>query len=217
MQRRIVSLGGVCEVAYQIKLHTDKQDADYFDWLITPFDALIEAVRNDFRDFFKLQDLKIHSSNKCIVNVATGVYYFHDFPLDENRSVLLDFEVYYDNARSKFTHLMNKFLSLGLFDGQVVFVRRELTLSAAETLCETLESKFPKLNFKLICVNSDNSGCFQAPSNRIERITVPRSGKNGLGESESWCQELKRIGLTDTGYKKTYAQIVKVGRNYVFE
>lgn len=217
MQQRVISLGAICEVAYQVKLHTDKLDADYFDWLITPYDALIGAIKNDFEGFFKLEDLKIYDDQKSVINTKTHVYYFHDFPLSDERTVLPDFPLYYEQAKSKYDHLKGKFLALESFPGRAIFIRRDLSPDSAIFLYKTLEERFPKLDFHLVSANSADHNWPQCSDKKIFCIEVPKTGPDGLEHAEPWCQELKRIGLTDTGYKKTYPEIVKAGRHHVFE
>ena len=214
----LISLGSVCEVAYQIKLHTDKDESDYFDWLITPIAAVVFALERNFEGMFDLNDLEIFANGEAVHNKKTGIMYLHTFPLSEDRLVLPNFRDLYPDASSKFLHFRRKFLALKDRNDPVTFIRRDVSPEEASLLCETIRRNFSKLKFRLIAVNVPGEYPNDGFNNdSVKQIEVPKSGPGGLGVSEIWCQEFIRIGLVDHGFRKEYHQIVKTGKHYVFE
>ncbi len=44
----VISLGAACAPAWQIRNFTEQETAFPFDWLVLPFNSLLEILRNDF-------------------------------------------------------------------------------------------------------------------------------------------------------------------------
>ena len=56
MNQRIVSLGGNCMLTMEVRKFFGIQAANLFDWWITPGDALVLLVENDFAGLFSRRE-----------------------------------------------------------------------------------------------------------------------------------------------------------------
>lgn len=109
---RVVGLGEICRAKYNIerkwteygrtslRATTDCLTRTVFDWQATPYFALLEYLRRDFRGLFELDDLGMLDGR--VVNERYGTLHRHDFPDNP------DIAVHYTAARSRHDHLCNK-------------------------------------------------------------------------------------------------------------
>ena len=203
----LISVGSTCETAFEIRMHTPKGDADFFDWLITPFDALVGAIRSDFTDLLRPEDLYLQDDKNFVVNRATGIKYGHVFKRDGNGDIITDFLSDLDRVVSIFRHLKGK-LDKRVVSGEPLgFVRRGLTPDEAVMLRDTIADRYPALAFKIIAVNATPVDCAARDPDRFIDLTIPDSGPDGLGHADAWGAALVAAGLTDTPHVRTKDQV----------
>src|SRR3954467_14056898 len=63
---RLISLGNFCQTAYQLRRITGDERASFFDWLVTPADALVRVLEADFAGVFE-------PANLALTEDGTGV------------------------------------------------------------------------------------------------------------------------------------------------
>jgi len=124
---RVVGLGGNCRAKHNIerkwteyrrtslRATTDCLTRTVFDWQATPYPALLEYLRRDFRGMFELEDLGMLDGR--VVNERYGTLHRHDFP--ENP----DLARHYATARSRHDHLCNKTRSAVTSPLPTLFIR----------------------------------------------------------------------------------------------
>lgn len=199
---RLVSLGYTCEVAFEIRMHTPKNDADYFDWLITPFDALIGALNSRFEHQLHADDLYLEGDKNFVVNRRTGIKFGHIFKRKDH-DIIDDFLSDLDRVNSIFSYLSEKFERNANRGEPLGFVRRNLSSAEAQILADTISSLYPRLDFKIIAVNAENLNCAALDPMRFCDLVIPPSGNDGLGHPEPWAAELIAKGLTETPFIRT--------------
>jgi len=109
---RVVGLGKICRAKHNIerkwteyrrtslRATTDCLTRTVFDWQATPYPALLEYLRRDFRGMFELADLGMFEGR--VINERYGTLHRHDFPDNP------DLAQHYAAARSRHDHLCNK-------------------------------------------------------------------------------------------------------------
>lgn len=205
---RMVSLGRACEVAFQIRMHSDKIDSDFFDWLITPFDGLMAALRSNLDGLLEADELYLQNDKNFVNNKKTGIQYGHVFMRDENHNIPDNFLDDLPRVRNKFDYLKEKFFSNAKSEDPICFIRRDISSIQAKILEEQIEAMFPSLDFKLACVNAEDVGLSDAKSPRVIDLRIVNGAHDGLGFPESWAEALTGAGLTTKPFVKTKEDIV---------
>ncbi|UTV56513.1 DUF1796 family putative cysteine peptidase [Burkholderia arboris] len=120
----IISLGGHCQTAYQIRRHFGTDKAYPFDWWVTPTKALVELLESGFVDIFREEHMKIvhEDSGPAVMCNRYGLMHYHDFDEAKINGVYSPYLVRSKCAQnnSKFAYLISRLLNLS---GKVLFVR----------------------------------------------------------------------------------------------
>lgn len=164
----IVSLGGMCEPAWNIRNTFRTEDAYPFDWLITPGDSLIRILKDDMRHVGRIENLQIVSDGETVRCKHYEILHHHDFRRSPDHKIIPELESQVEGIRSKYRFLWQRFLTR-CSSGQVLFVRAEGNYSPAndwiprgwdwdDELCAALERKFPSLDFDLLAVRGHAHG-----------------------------------------------------------
>lgn len=64
MFKNYVSLGGACDVAKGLKKYYLRSQSGPFDWLVSPFEGVIDCIENQFEDFLVRENLDLDLENK---------------------------------------------------------------------------------------------------------------------------------------------------------
>jgi hypothetical protein len=190
MNQRIVSLGGNCMLTLEVRKFFGIQAANLFDWWITPGDALVLLVENDFDGLFSPENFKIISDGRSVANLRYGILHHHDFPRDEQDDRVKAIEER-DIQRNldKFAYLKRRWDDLAGNEGPVLFVRfawdiaepllagipPEPVRADPARLIAALDRKFPLLDYQILFIDAPrvtlehqkvlhcNSGAFTEP------------------------------------------------------
>ena len=80
---RIISLGGRCAVAHNLRRFFDFGEAFPFDWWITPFDGLIKFLANPDPDWlYDPAELDLTANKGSVRHSDLGIRLHHEFPRD---------------------------------------------------------------------------------------------------------------------------------------
>lgn len=123
---RVVGIGQICRAKYNIerkwlerhtslRATTDCLTRTVFDWQATPYLALLEYLRRDFRGMFEIGDLGMRDGR--VVNERFGTLHVHDFPNAPNLSD------HYAAAKSRHDHLCNRTREIMTAPQDTLFVR----------------------------------------------------------------------------------------------
>jgi hypothetical protein len=169
MQQRVVSLGGNCMGTMEMRKFYGVEAANLFDWWITPGDALVRLIENDFDDLFAAEYLKMVGDRKSVANLRYGILHHHDFPRNdvEDRVIAITREDLQRN-REKFAYLKKRWDELGDNPGPVLFVRYAWSMGEpllagippdamgadAARLIAVLDHKFPRLDYEVLLIDA---------------------------------------------------------------
>lgn len=176
-----ISLGFFCSVALELE-RLGLRSASYpFDWCISDFKGVIQAIDSHFDDFLKYDDLSqnmdIHEQYK---NDKYNIYFFHDFdrylPLEEQISTV---KVRYDRRIERFYKNISE---------PTIFIRyisdKGLTEDGKTNELDWIENNYDKIIMLLKSFNSDNDIIFIAnqgvSSHKIKIYSVEKDKNDSV-------------------------------------
>ena len=74
----VISLGGLCQVPYQVEQRFGLRISSPFDWLVTPLEAVTKILADDGASFGQAASPRFDGATA--VCDRYGVAYHHDFP-----------------------------------------------------------------------------------------------------------------------------------------
>jgi hypothetical protein len=150
----LVSVGAVCQTAYQINRHTRRDDALFFDWIGSFGDAYKSIFLED-AEFLRPHHWEIVDyGGMRVLDKGTGLKYQHDFPVIDKVDNLIDpaqVEAHLATARAKALHLKHKTLAR-IGEAEAVFLIRYEEIASLERALERLadiRAHFCRLNPKV--------------------------------------------------------------------
>ncbi|MGB8468330.1 MAG: DUF1796 family putative cysteine peptidase [Candidatus Babeliales bacterium] len=166
-QNIAISLGGCCTNALMLREYNVRQAAYPFDWIISPFDSLYQAIADDFKYFLDVAYLHV-ASNNCMVIDYYGLYYVHDFPtidspaaIKEHKAVSMrpitplrnDWEKYLPQIQEKYQRRIERFRTALRSKDHVFLFRSDISKEQAIRLRDLLETMYPAAQFTLIVLD----------------------------------------------------------------
>jgi len=169
IKQRVVSLGGNCMGTMEMRKYFGVEAANMFDWWITPGDALVRLIENDFADLFLPRNLQLVGNSRSVANTRYGILHHHDFPRNdaEDRIIgLSDADI--ERNREKFAYLKKRWDDLGDNGGPVLFIRYGWQMGEpmlagippeplgadATRLIAALDRKFPRLDYQILFIDA---------------------------------------------------------------
>lgn len=102
--RQVISLGYFCSVASELERLGYREASYPFDWCISSFKGVIEAIQNHFNDYFAYEMLSQHDQiREHYRNDAYDIQFFHDF----NRYQSLEKQL--ENVKKKYEKRIERF------------------------------------------------------------------------------------------------------------
>jgi len=120
----VLSLGGFCQVTYQLKMAGVKHSHSPFDWLITPLESVERVISDEGAQFCtKVSQYDNGFNNgKDVLCEQYNLMYAHEFPVDPSGNPEITDE-YCMRARSKLLHKTRVFIDACERPGRKLFVR----------------------------------------------------------------------------------------------
>lgn len=210
---RVISIGGVCQVAWQIEQHFGFRTTSPFDWLVTPLAAIDRVLTDDGAAFGK--DVALCGDTALCRHY--GVAYHHEFPRDDARRPLVSDETL-AACREKLRHKYERFCSaladrrptlfirmLGHLRAGALYVRDPdpVTTDDLNRLAASLERKFPRLPFAIAYVYQReftwNRYDKAALDPRIHPFALPyRPQDDWKGDPANWAKLFRRFSFAMT-------------------
>ena len=147
----VISLGGTCQVAFQLKRLELRKESMPFDWVfLTEPEDIIRAVESDFDGWLTLENLveECESQSECrrITDTKFNAIHQHIFPKDKT------YEEAYPEVKDIVTRRLNRVLSLKGQDKDILFVRLKISVDDARRLGAIIREKYGP-NAYLLVVN----------------------------------------------------------------
>lgn len=145
----IISLGGACEVAWELQQHNLRKESLPFGWLLTPFESLCLLLEHHFEGFLQKENLEKLNWNGCwIKDKRYEIIFGHDFHGD------VHWMGDYDQVKAKYMRRIERFYRVLASATSVLFIRMHISKQDSVFLVNLLKKLFPNLNFSLLVVGS---------------------------------------------------------------
>jgi hypothetical protein len=202
----VVSLGGLCQVAYQIEHWFGYRFNSPFDWLVTPLEAIAKVLDDDGGSFSK--KVRVMFNGETAVCCYYGVAYQHEYLRDANRFVQIDVDALVA-SQSKMRHKYNKLKDRLSSGPKTLFIRmgghhdsayplpyvadpRPTTTTDLNALCAALGAKFPELSFELAFVYLERFTTLDVDPDKLDRrvkvfALLDDDGSEWTGRMASWA------------------------------
>ena len=201
----VFSLGGSCQVAYQLKRRGLRTKSGPFDWFTVRMDALLRILENDFRDFMLFENLVVEQNREGRLAVrdrlstVLSLHDFHGAPDDPN-SPICD----YDEFRAKVDRRVAAFRKDVASSPSMLFVRSGGTREQALELLTLLESMRAGRKTALIVVGDTDEMAeeWRRPNLYSVRIRFPKGKGQWRGIDAEWDKALDDVRLTHTSLRQ---------------
>lgn len=122
----IASAGDWCGPAHNIRRRFAQTRSYPFDWWITPFDATMKLLAEDFQGMAQLENLQIVLANMSVYCNRYGLLHHHDFVRDpETQQIVPELAPQLEKLQQQITRRVNR-LKQDVIGRRVLFVRSGL-------------------------------------------------------------------------------------------
>ncbi len=197
---RIISLGALCEVAFQARRFARAERAYPFDWWITPMAGVGKALEAGTDAVFAPEHLvKVpdYGGDRALYSRLSGTVHLHEYPKAED-FLLLGEDAIAATLQSKYAFLHRRMLD-DCQAGTILFVRQRMAEhdpkgEALETAVEQLLGQLSALGPDVHLLLLDYSEV--QPHPRLIQARVPRlNDVNDLGSRKGWDLMFRSAGI----------------------
>lgn len=197
----IISLGGACETAYNLRRHFGFATSYPFDWWISSTAGVAKLLRDgDVDALYRLEDLERPGHGGSVRNTRYDIHLHHEFPRDwktPGQPVREDWATRIDEPRQRSAYLIERLFGLATTAKTLLFVRRfgpQDRPEAVAALLDALEARFPHSRIGVVAV--DQGARLPAIREVMHRISVPRPpGVGWRGDASAWDAALGGLGI----------------------
>ncbi|SEP39615.1 Putative papain-like cysteine peptidase [Methylobacterium sp. UNC300MFChir4.1] len=200
---KVISLGAHCAVRYQIDRVFGKAGSGPFEWTVSPFQSVIDAIESRFEEIGR--NIVAISDGHSTVDGRYRICYHHEFQRDANDKAVVDVPSLV-NLRSKMQHKSRSF-ERNVSAGTVLFVRygsektdaianigledEPMRYSRLNELAGVIGKTYPETRFKIAYVHHANVwGDMIRDENLDERVDVFTfdwiGGTEWTGNQDRW-------------------------------
>lgn len=209
MYDHVISLGATCTPAWQIRHYFKQEKAFVFDWLVTPWETVLDLIGEDFRGFVSEDNVELSSDGTTVRNRRFPVLHHHDFHRDGNL-IAEDWKKDIPSVVQKYEFLANRWNEELSKRAKVLFVRHEGRLSIsgkeysridgndADGLCKLIADKYPLLDFNVLFVTALSSSPTDHRAINVEIDYAndsdwPNPEDNWKGKTSGWQAVFREI------------------------
>ncbi len=197
----IISLGGACETAYNLRRHFGFATSYPFDWWISSVGGVAALLRDgDVDAFYRIEDLERSGSGGSVRNTRYDIHLHHEFPRDwktPGQPVRDDWPTRIDEPRRRTAYLAERLFGLAATARTLLFVRRLGLQDRSEVVTElldALQARFPDSRIGVVAVDQGTKP--PALNDVMTRISVPRPpGVGWRGDASAWDAALAGLGV----------------------
>jgi len=161
MEYKFISLGFNCATALVLRDLGLRTTSLPFDWVVTNNMQVINCIENNFEKFHKKLDLT--EKDHWVID-EYGIQYPHDYPTNEDESLVDNWRDYQQEVLSKYNRRIQRFFTI-LNSNESIIVLYLGFINYAITLKRYFEKKFNK-RFVFVV------GTFEKPTNQLEDIII---------------------------------------------
>ncbi|MEE7491067.1 DUF1796 family putative cysteine peptidase [Methylobacterium oryzae] len=207
--RNIVSLGAWCQATFQVRRIFGASASSPYDWLVTPFDALISSINDEGRNFGQAVYVRDNDFPMCH---NYDLLYHHEFHRHAGRPIITEHAL--ASLKSKLTHKYNQFANV-MNEGGALLVRmgghaepavawpyitdpKPFSSADVNRLTSTLDSKFASREYRILVVNLEGRVAVNIDDPIDERVifrTIPFATERPRweGNDEAWDNIFKEL------------------------
>jgi Putative papain-like cysteine peptidase (DUF1796) len=202
----VVSLGGNCRTAWNLRRFFNFGNAFPFDWWITPCSALNQLLQDFDVDRLYTRDLlhEVKREDGAISSIRhreLGIIFQHEFRRIwdvPSNPVFSNWHKFLDRPKQRTKFLVDRLFSLNLSGTQILFVRNALyseveekaSLPVRET-AERLRASFPRASIHLLLVNCPT----RFDDRFVTHLDFPDTAKEWHGDWRAWQHALNGTGF----------------------
>jgi len=201
-----IGLGETCTVAAALEVFNLRNAAYPFDWTISEYDSVCAALEDNFDKFLHPDFLSLRPDNHGVIN-KYGIVFVHDFPTTDytgdldidaplNEDILRqDWRDTLPEIQEKYARRIQRLRDVCSSNVKVYFIRHQGIQSREQacTLRNIIKKRYPKLDFTLVIVLSENESIEQWSEDNIKTYVVKQTAIwNDVAE---WEIIFKDLGL----------------------
>ena len=145
----VISLGGMCNIAYSCRSFSKTQDAFPFDFIRTTFEGVCFFISNDFKDFTNFEYKRIPFQDTMI--------YFDD------KHAFVHHDITKKDQQDAFRRRCDRFIKICESEDYVTFARIITAENVWDELClidtfnKIMKKRYPLLNYELYLIIDANT------------------------------------------------------------
>lgn len=172
----VISIGGMCNIAYTCRSMSKTQDAFPFDFIRTTFEGICHYIKTDFSEFcnFSIQQMPFEDNN---------IYY-------DERHAFVHHDITKPEQMNAFKRRCNRFMNVCKSEDFITFVRIITAesiwseLGYIEVFNKIMAIKYPNLHYELIMLIDSNVDKIDRlynvyPKTKLYRCNVTEEIGNG--------------------------------------
>jgi Putative papain-like cysteine peptidase (DUF1796) len=146
----VISLGGNCEPAIQLRKNHMRMMGYPFDWMFTTsVQGLIEFIQNKGAGFLDHDQLALSTEggHHAVTDLRYGFTLIHDFTSFDN------FQNDYLIVKEKYDRRIKRFFELLESNKEVLFIRLQIPCDQCTLLDHVIHTQYPNLSYEILALN----------------------------------------------------------------
>lgn len=208
----IISVGGNCSPAWNIRRSFGQPEAFPFDWWISDYFPTLSVLNSKFANMFEEDEIRTADGGTTVVSSRYWIKYHHDFRREAgSEQVSADFQADLESVKKKYSRRVDRLFGV-LNADRVLFVRQGLTSGTGNDIDETkigmgvrlfdaLTALNPQASCDLLVINGPQrpTSILGFSNGRIAFDNFPKSRNDGHDwHEEDYKQLWLRQGITRT-------------------
>lgn len=166
----VISLGYNCEIANALIVGKYRDNSYPFDWLFSKMWKINQTLREQFCNFFKLENLeRARYSGRPSKEKDNGFIYVHDGSFNElrNNSNL------YIQQFSKYNRRTERLINLLNSEKKILFIRMNYDEKSEDYIefVKVIKETFPNCNFTLVVILPSDKTDYQIQNENIKYLS----------------------------------------------
>ena len=160
MYDNYISLGSNCEVGFQLRRWLGRDVATFFNWLVTPLDALVKVIEADFAGVYAKENLRPTGDEEMIFDAGSGLKFHSAFRKELGRNLSGPrFDELYAESAAKYAMLAQRFRTLAQSSNRVAYLVKTTDEEARHktmAVHDVLKAHYPDHNFTLVALQTSD-------------------------------------------------------------
>lgn len=176
-----ISLGEVCQSAYNLHRNHLRFQAFPLDWCITPIDGLYNFFLLEGEGFGNKENLLFDVPIYHVTGVldsSLGIYLMHYFEYEPKNTIIKNFDQVvvqnYEETVARYKRRIDRFFSVMRSEKKVLFVRLGISYSEAAILDQIIHSQYPNLDYLILAIDGTEEMKQDWQMERVKNVYLER-------------------------------------------